>query len=126
MNKLLKWPGDVNNALKTIKTTIDKEGYEFITWKNSQTGVQFIAKSSTILKKYREKFEGSKEEISESEIVKLSNTGLTINEIKETSGGTIKEGFAGKEITKINLSKIDILEQVLYNKDFDCSILFND
>ena len=125
MSKLLKWNGDVNKALRTIKGEIDAKGYEFVTWSNAQTGARFIAKSSTILKKYREKFENSKEVIAENEIIKLSNTGLTIDEMKESGGGVIREGWGGEE-TKIDLSKINVLQEVLYNEKFNCSILFND
>lgn len=124
MNKLMKYSGDINRALRTVISRMNSEGSEYVTWSNSQTGARFIAKRSTVEKMYKNKFENANEIISDNEIVKLSSNGLTVNEVKESGKSRISEGFSGKEVTEIDPSKINILEQVLYNKDFDCEVLF--
>lgn len=124
MNKLLKYSGDIKKALRTVFGRMNSEGYEFVTWTNAATGARFIAKKSSVEKMYKEKFENAKVEISDNEVIKLSNTSLTTNEIRETGGGIVKEGFHGKDRTEIKLSDAALIEKVLYDNNFDCSILF--
>lgn len=124
MDKLLKYSGDIKKSLKTVCSKMSNEGFEYVTWHNSQTGARFVARKSTVEKMYKEKFENAKVEISDNEVVKLSNTSLTTNEIRETGGGTVIEGLHGKDRTEIKLSEAALVEKVLYDNNFDCSILF--
>lgn len=126
MSKLLKYSGDIKKALRTVNERMKNEGFEFVTWANAQTGARFIAKRKTVEKMYLNKFEGGAE-INAEEVVKISNTGMTLNEMQEHgAGATIKEGWGGKEETKISAKDINLVEEILYNENFDCSVLFND
>jgi hypothetical protein len=130
---LLKYNGDVARAPKAAFEKMTDGGFEFITWSNAHTGARFIARKSTVEKKAHNKFAMKKEdmiEIGENEVIKLSDTSMTIDEVKfemdanNTDELMLQEGLNGKEKTKITRKSINILEQVLYNPDFDCSILF--
>jgi len=124
MSKLLKYTGDINKALRTVNQRLQSEGFDFITWQNGQTGARFIAKKETVKKMYLNKFENGTFDTT-NEVIKVSNTSLTVNEMQEAgAGSTLKEGMDGKEVTKISAKEIDLIEEVLYNENFDCSALF--
>ena len=124
MEKLLKYYGDIKKALRTVFTKMSNEGFEYVTWNNAQTGARFVACKITVEKMYKEKFENAKVEILETEVVKLSNTSLTTTEIREAGNSILVEGFSGKERTEVKLSEAEIVEKVLYDNSFDCSVLF--
>jgi len=124
MEKLLKYSGDIKKALRTVFTKMSNEGFEYVTWNNAQTGARFVARKITVEKMYKEKFENAKVEILETEVVKLSNTSLTTTEIREAGNSILVEGFSGKERTEVKLSEAEIVEKVLYDNSFDCSVLF--
>ena len=124
MSKLLKYTGDINKALRTVNQRLQSEGFDFITWQNGQTGARFIAKKETVKKMYLNKFENGTFDTT-NEVIKVSNTSLTVNEMQEAgAGATLKEGMGGKEVTKISGAEINLLDEVLYNENFDLSVLF--
>lgn len=126
MSKLLKYSGDIKKALRTLNERMKNEGFEFVTWSNAQTGARFIAKKETVEKMYLNKFEGGAE-INADEVIKISNSSMTLNEMQESgAGATIKEGWGGKEKQKISRTEINLIEEVLYNENFNFSVLFND
>ena len=124
MSKLLKYTGDINKALRTVNTRLQSEGFDFITWSNAQTGARFIAKKETVEKMYMNKFENGTFDTT-NEVIKVSNTSLTVNEMQESgAGSTLKEGMGGKEVTKVSAKDINLTEEILYNENFDLSVLF--
>lgn len=124
MSKLLKYSGDIKKALRTVNEKMEKEGFEYVIWSNSQTGSRFIAKKETVEKMYLNKFEGGAE-VNEYEIIKVSNTSMTLNEMKEVgAGATLKEGWGGKDVIKSSAVEMNLIENILYDENFDCSVLF--
>jgi len=132
MKRLLKYSGNAVRNPENALQEMTRDAFEFVTWGNLSTGDQFIAKKST-LEKMAHNQSCLKRidhlQIEENEVIKISDVNLTIDEIKlelDAKGSdeiTIKEGFR-KVPTKVSRAKINMLEQVLYNPDFDCSTLF--
>ena len=103
---------------------MNEKGAEYVAWSNSASDATFIARKS-----YVEKMaESNKKYRSEpGEVVKIG-TNLTVDEVLYELYATnsdeieIKEGFG--ETVKITRNDINVLSEVLYNDDFDCSIFW--
>lgn len=134
MKNLYKSFSDVVRAPRSVLEKMNEGNFEYVTWTNSWTGARFLAKKETVVKMAHNKFAMKKEdhlEIKESEVVKISNSSLTTDEVKfeldanNADELTISEGFDGKEKTTISRKTINLVEEILYNENFDCSKLFN-
>jgi hypothetical protein len=123
MNALLKTAMNVTKAPRSALAEMQEGGFEYITWQNTFAGARFIARISTVEKMAKG------EKINSGEVVKLGSN-MNIDELNYEMNATgsdeilIKEGFSGKEITRVKKCELDAIAEVLYNKDFDCSIFW--
>ncbi len=130
---LLRYSGDVNKAPNYVLGEMEKQSAMFVTWASAWSGERFIAQKATIEKIAHNKKckRGEETVISDKEIVQISNSSLATDEVKYELDATnsdelvIKEGFKGKEKTKITRKSLNLLEEVLYNKAFDYAMLFS-
>jgi hypothetical protein len=123
VKKLYKGPAP-SRAPKSCLDRMNVGGFEYITFENPWEGARFIARKS-----YVEKLATNKRyRAQEGEVVKLGTT-LPVDEVlfeldaQNVDELEIKEGF-GKEGTKVSRSDLNVLSEVLYNQDFDCSIFW--
>lgn len=117
--------GDVMRSPNVSMTRMIESGKNYIAWRNVYADAWFICSRATVEKIVKNK----RVKLEDGEVVKISN-GATVDEYmlemdaKKTDSVMIKQGFE-KDVAEISRTRLDLLSEVLYNPEFDASILFN-
>lgn len=117
--------GDVKRSPNAALNRMIESSKNYIAWRNIYADAWFVCSRATVEKLVKNK----RVKLEDGEVVKISN-GATVDEYllemdaKKVDSVLVKQGFE-KEAAEISRTKLNLLSEVLYNSEFDASILFN-